>query len=157
MEVQAFQDDKIDVIVLPAHAPSPSSQQFLLTKDIRLLSVDVDMVNITAAPGATISEITADASYGPNQKHDSALKAHGAIVNFRVGIYILVGVVYPATKAIRENNGEIRQTAHWMLSTTNKKIARVQGHIAAPAADPRVARRWTEGGPADSGPLCCAA
>ena len=97
--IQAFQDDKIDVIVLPTNVPSPAVQQFSLTKDIRILDVDVDKMKINAATGGTVNEIVADA-YGENQKNETATRRHGAIVNFSAGMHVPKETVYQVTKAI---------------------------------------------------------
>ncbi len=120
--IQAFQDDKIDVIVLPTNVPSPSIQQFSLTKEIRLLDVDVSKLPDRAFIGGTFNEIAPDA-YGDNQVNDAASRTHGAIVNFSAGMHVDEEVVYQVTKAIWENIGEIHETAQWMPSTINKENA----------------------------------
>ena len=118
--IQAFQDDKIDVIVLPTNVPSPAVQQFALTKEIRILDVDVDKMTINAATGGTVNEIAPDA-YGDNQKNDTVTRTHGAIVNFSAGMHVPDEVVYKVTKAIWENLEELQETAQWMPSTINKE------------------------------------
>ncbi len=118
--IQAFQDDKIDVIVLPTNVPSPSIQQFALTKKIRILDVDVDKMVINAAIGGTVNSVEPDA-YGDNQVNDAATRTHGAIVNFSAGMHVDEDVVYEVTKAIWENIGEIHETAQWMPSTITKE------------------------------------
>jgi TRAP transporter TAXI family solute receptor len=120
--IQAFQDDKIDVIVLPTNLPSPSIQQFALTKDIRILDVDVDKMKINAATGGTINEIPAGA-YGANQLNESATRTHGAIVNFSAGMHVSEEAVYQVTKAIWENLSELHETAEWMPSTITRETA----------------------------------
>lgn len=119
--IQAFQDDKIDVIVLPTNVPSASIQQFSLTKKIRLLDVDVDKLTINAATGGTVNIIASDA-YGDNQVNTDPVRTHGAIVNFSAGMHVDEEVVYKVTKAIWENIGEIQETAQWMPSTINKEM-----------------------------------
>lgn len=120
--IQAFQDDKIDVIVLPTNVPSASVQQFALTKEIRILDVDVDKMAIDAATGGTTNPIAADA-YGDNQVNTEATRTHGAIVNFSAGMHVDEETVYQVTKAIWENIGEIHETAQWMPSTINAESA----------------------------------
>lgn len=120
--IQAFQDDKIDVIVLPTNVPSASVQQFALTKEIRILNVEVDKMKINAAIGGTTNVIAPDA-YGDNQVNTEATSTHGAIVNFSAGMHVDEEVVYQVTKAIWENIGEIHETAQWMPSTISKAKA----------------------------------
>ena len=116
--IQAFQDDKIDVIVLPTNVPSASVQQFALTKKIRILDVDVDKMTINAATGGTVNTIPPDA-YGEAQVNTEATRTHGAIVNFSAGMHVDEDTVYKVTKAIWENIGELHETAQWMPSTIN--------------------------------------
>jgi TRAP transporter TAXI family solute receptor len=119
--IQAFQDDKIDVIVLPTNVPSASIQQFALTKKIRILNVDVGLMKINKDIGGTVNEIPAD-SYGSSQVNDTPSSTHGAIVNFSAGMHVDEEVVYQVTKAIWENLGEIQETAQWMPSTINREL-----------------------------------
>lgn len=119
--IQAFQDDKIDVIVLPTNLPSPPIQQFALTKKIRILDMDTDKLTINAATGGTTNLIAGDA-YGANQIGGDA-RTHGALVNFSAGMHVPEEVVYQVTKAIWENLDEIHETAVWMPSTIQKETA----------------------------------
>ncbi|WP_069300680.1 TAXI family TRAP transporter solute-binding subunit [Neptunicoccus sediminis] len=119
--IQAFQDDKIDVIILPTNMPSPPIQQFALTKKIRMLDVDIDKLTINAATGGTVNTIPAD-TYGSNQMGGDA-RTHGAVVNFSAGMHVDEEVVYQVTKAIWENIAEIHETAIWMPSTVRKEDA----------------------------------
>ena len=119
--IQAFQDDKIDVIVLPTNIPSPSIQQFALTKEIRILDVPVEKLTINKATGGTVNMIPAGV-YGENHKGGDA-RTHGAIVNFSAGMHVPEDVVYEVTKAIWENLGEIHETAQWMPSTVTREGA----------------------------------
>lgn len=98
--IQAFQDDKIDVIVLPTNAPSPAIQQFSLTKKIRLLDVDVDVdkMKINKATGGTVNTIPAG-TYGANHIGGD-VRTYGAIVNFSAGMHVSEDAVYKVTKAI---------------------------------------------------------
>ncbi|MFT7530345.1 MAG: TRAP transporter TAXI family solute receptor, partial [Gammaproteobacteria bacterium] len=118
--IQAFQDDKIDMIVLPTNVPSPSIEQFSLTKKIRILNIPLDKVKIRTATGGTVNEI-APGSYGSNQVNETTIKTHGAIVNFSARMDLDEEVVYKVTKAIWENLGEMHETAKWMPSTITKK------------------------------------
>ncbi|SEO38945.1 hypothetical protein SAMN04490248_104210 [Salinihabitans flavidus] len=113
--VQAFQDDKIDVIVLPTNVPSPSIQQFALTKEIRLLDIDVDKRTINHV-SSTTNEIGPDV-YGENQLNETPIRTHGALVNFSAGMHVPEEAVYQVTKAIWENLDEIHETAQWMSNT----------------------------------------
>ncbi len=119
--IQAFQDDKIDVIVLPTNVPSPPIQQFALTKQIRILDVDVDKLNINAATAGTVNTVAAG-TYGSNHVGGDA-RTHGALVNFSAGLHVDEEVVYQVTKAIWENLGEIHETAVWMPSTIKEETA----------------------------------
>lgn len=128
--IQAFQDDKIDVIVLPTNVPSPSIEQFALTKKIRLLDIPVEKLNINPAIGGTVNEIE-PGSYGSNQTNDATVRTHGAIVNFSARMDLDEEVVYKVTKAIWENIGEMHETAKWMKSTINKDgaLALIAGRL----------------------------
>ncbi len=128
--IQAFQDDKIDMIVLVSNVPSPVIQQFTLTKSIRLLGVDVDKMTIDKRQGGTINDIPAGA-YGDSQVNETDIKTHGAIVNFNASMSVDEDVVYQVTKAIWENLDEIQETAQWMPGTVNKKnaLALVAGRL----------------------------
>ncbi|MCV2893206.1 TAXI family TRAP transporter solute-binding subunit [Lentibacter sp. XHP0401] len=118
--IQAFQDDKVDVIVLPTNSPSPSIQQFSLTKEIRLLDVPIEKLSINPATGGTVNEIAAG-TYGENQMNESSIRTHGAIVNFSAGMHVDEEVVYQVTKAIWENLSDIHEAAAWMPNTITKE------------------------------------
>lgn len=118
---QAFQDDKIDMIVLPTNVPSPVVQQFALTKEIRLLDIDVTKMALSKATGATVNKIAAG-TYGANHKGED-ITTHGAIVNFSAGLHVDEEVVYQVTKAIWENLDEIHGTAEWMKNTITRENA----------------------------------
>jgi len=120
--IQAFQDDKIDVIVLPTNVPSPAIQQFALTKEIRILDVDVDKMTINAATGGTVNTLAPDA-YGENQLNETPTRTHGAIVNFSAGMHVDEDTVYQVTKAIWEHLDEIYETAQWLPNTITKDTA----------------------------------
>lgn len=127
--IQAFQDDKIDVIVLPTNIPSPAIQQFSLTKEIRILDVDVDKMKINKATGGTTNVIPAGI-YGSKHVGGDA-RTHGAIVNFSAGLHVPEEVVYQVTKAIWENLPELQETAVWMPSTVTKEtgLALIAGRL----------------------------
>ena len=57
--IQTFQDDKIDLIILPADTLSPAIQQFGLTKEIRILDVDYDKLKINAVTDGTVARLQA--------------------------------------------------------------------------------------------------
>ncbi len=141
--IQAFQDDKIDVIVLPTNVPSASIQQFALTKKIKILDVDITKMKINAAIGGTTNIIAADA-YGGNQMNDGKeARTHGAIVNFSAGMHVDEETVYKVTKAIWENIGEIHETAQWMPLTINKEKGL---ELIAGRLHPGAARYYKEAG-----------
>ena len=119
--IQAFQDDKIDVIVLPTNAPSPAIQQFSLTKKIRLLDVDVDVdkMKINKATGSTVNTIPAG-TYGANHIGGD-VRTYGAIVNFSASMHVSEDAVYKVTKAIWKNLAELQETAVWVPSTVTKE------------------------------------
>ena len=121
--IQAFQDDKIDVIVLPTNAPSPAIQQISLTKKIRLVDVDVDVdvdkMKINKATGGTVNTIPAG-TYGANHIGRD-VRTYGAIVNFSAGMHVSEDAVYKVTKAIWENLAELQETAVWMPSNVTKE------------------------------------
>ena len=116
--IQAFQDDKIDVIVLPTNVPSSSVSQFALTKKIRLLDIDAAKIAATWQPfmTGTVVDILPDA-YGSNQVNTSAVSTHGALVNFSARMDLDEEVVYQVTKAIWEHVDELHEAAAWMKNT----------------------------------------
>lgn len=118
---QAFQDDKIDLIVLPTNIPSPVVQQFALTKEIRLVDIDVSNAIVTKETGGTVNTIPAG-TYGKNHVGGD-ITTHGAIVNFSAGMHVDEEVVYQVTKAIWENLDDIHGTADWMKNTIKKETA----------------------------------
>ena len=116
--IQAFQDDKIDMIVLPTNVPSSSISQFALTKEIRLLDIDTAKIAATWKPwqSGTVNEILPDA-YGSNQVNTNAVSTHGALVNFSARMDLDEEVVYQVTKAIWEHVDELYEAAAWMKNT----------------------------------------
>ncbi|WP_163266577.1 TAXI family TRAP transporter solute-binding subunit [Chelativorans alearense] len=120
--IQAFQDDKIDVIVLPTNVPSPAIQQFALTKKIRILDVDVDKMTINASTGGTVNTLAPDA-YGDSQVNQTPTRTHGAMVNFSAGMHVDEETVYQVTKAIWDHLDEIHETAQWLPNTITREAA----------------------------------
>ena len=116
--IQAFQDDKIDVIVLSTNVPSSSVSQFALTKKIRLIDIDVTKLKINPLIGRTINVIVPDA-YGDNQVNTSPVRTHGALVNFSARMDLDEEVVYQVTKAIWEHVDELHEAAAWMKDTVS--------------------------------------
>ncbi len=114
--IQAFQDGKIDLVVLHTNVPSPSVQQFSLTKKIRLLDVPVDQLKISPDGSTTFVKVPAGA-YGVNQMNTSAARTHGALVNFSARMDLDEEVVYQVTKTIWENLSELTSAAQWMANT----------------------------------------
>ena len=120
--IQAFQDDKIDVIVLSTNVPSSSVSQFALTKKIRLIDIDVTKLKINPLIGRTINVIAPDA-YGDNQVNTSPTRTHGALVNFSARMDLDEEVVYQVTKAIWEHLDELHEAAAWMKDTVSLENA----------------------------------
>ena len=120
--IQAFQDDKIDVIVLSTNVPSSSVSQFALTKKIRLIDIDVTKLKINPLIGRTINVIAPDA-YGDNQVNTSPVRTHGALVNFSARMDLDEEVVYQVTKAIWEHVDELHEAAAWMKDTVSLENA----------------------------------
>jgi len=120
--IQAFQDDKIDVIVLSTNVPSSSVSQFALTKKIRLIDIDVTKLKINPLIGRTINVIAPDA-YGDNQANTSSVRTHGALVNFSARMDLDEEVVYQVTKAIWEHVDELHEAAAWMKDTVSLENA----------------------------------
>ena len=120
--IQAFQDDKIDVIVLSTNVPSSSVSQFALTKKIRLIDIDVTKLKINPLIGRTINVIAPDA-YGDNQVNTSPTRTHGALVNFSARMDLDEDVVYQVTKAIWEHVDELHEAAAWMKDTVSLENA----------------------------------
>ncbi len=120
--IQAFQDDKIDVIVLSTNVPSSSVSQFALTKKIRLIDIDVTKLKINPLIGRTINVIAPDA-YGDNQVNTSPTRTHGALVNFSARMDLDEEVVYQVTKAIWEHVDELHEAAAWMKDTVSLENA----------------------------------
>lgn len=110
---QAFQDGKIDMIVLPSNVPNPLVEQFALTGKIRLVDVDMDRVEVDHMAAMTLNEIAPDA-YGDNQVNEEPVRTWGAMVNFSAGMHVPEDVVYELTKAIWEHRDELVQAAKWM-------------------------------------------
>lgn len=133
--IQAFQDDKIDVIVLPTNIPSPPVEQFALTKKIRFINIPMDKVKVPAATGGTKNEVPADA-YGDNQVNTEVSHTHGALVNFSAGMHVDEEVVYQITKAIWDNIGELHKTAKWMenVITLDNALQIIPGRLHPGAA-----------------------
>jgi TRAP transporter TAXI family solute receptor len=120
--IQAFQDNKIDVIVLPTNVPSPSIEQFALTKKIRLIDIPVEKMTIRKMIGGTVNEIQSNA-YGKNQVNQTKITTHGALVNFSARMDLDEEVVYKVTKAIWENLAELHEAAKWMKTTVTLENA----------------------------------
>ncbi|MCC6006139.1 MAG: TAXI family TRAP transporter solute-binding subunit [Rhodobacteraceae bacterium] len=120
--VQAFQDDRLDLIVLSANVPNPSVQQFAMTKRIRFLDIETDKVPYNPERGSTRTTIAPDA-YGPNQVNTDPVRTHGALVNFSAGMHVPEEVVYQVTRAIWENLDAIHETAPWLPGTVTQEAA----------------------------------
>jgi TRAP transporter TAXI family solute receptor len=121
--IQAFQDKKFDVLVVPANPPSPSIQQIALQNKIRLLSVDISKQGaVLKTPGRTKRTIAADA-YGPNQVNDKDISTLGALVGLSVRASMPAEKVYTMTKAFWEHIDEVHSAAPWMKQVINLDAA----------------------------------
>ncbi|MFP7673447.1 TAXI family TRAP transporter solute-binding subunit [Marivita sp. S0852] len=128
--IQAFQDGKIDVIVLQTNLPSGAVRQFALTRKIRLLDVDMTHVTVRQDTGGTFDMIPPD-TYGSNQVNDTAIQTHGSIVNFSAGLHVPDEVVYQVTKAIWENLEDIHGVAEWLPNalTRDRALSLIAGRL----------------------------
>jgi TRAP transporter TAXI family solute receptor len=121
--IQAFQDKKFDVLVVPANPPSPSIQQIALQNKIRLLSVDLSKQGkLLRTPGRTKRVIAADA-YGVNQVNNAPIPTLGALVGLSVRANMPAEKVYAMTKAFWEHIGEVHAAAPWMKQVVNLTAA----------------------------------
>lgn len=121
--IQAFQDKKFDVLVVPANPPSPAIQQIALLNKIRLLSVDISKQGkLLGTPGRTKRVIAPDA-YGPNQVNEKPITTLGALVGLGVRANMPAETVYAMTKAFWENIDEVHAAAPWMKRTVNLEAA----------------------------------
>lgn len=127
--IQAFQDRKYDVMMLPGIAPDPRIQQIALTSKIRVIGVDEDKLmadegtkRLLANPMNSLIDLAPDA-YGANQTNSGAVK----LVNPKVAIAVRsdmdADVVYAMTKAFWENLDEAHALAPWMKSAVSLEEA----------------------------------
>jgi len=114
--IQAFQDNKIDLVVLPTNVPSPAVQQFALTKQIRILDIPIEKIKIPKGIGGTVESVPAGA-YGDNHINTADSRTHGALVNFSARMDLDADVVYDVTKIIWENLAEVTSPGEWMQKT----------------------------------------
>ncbi len=121
--IQAFQDKKFDVLVMPANPPSPAIQQIALLNKIRLLSVDISKQGkLLRTPGRTKRVIPADA-YGSNQVNDRPIPTLGALVGLGVRADMPAAKVHAITKAFWEHIDEVHAAAPWMKQVINLEAA----------------------------------
>jgi TRAP transporter TAXI family solute receptor len=121
--IQAFQDKKFDVLVVPANPPSPAIQQIALQNKIRLMEVDISKQGkLLRTPGRTKRQIAADA-YGPNQVNDKAVRTLGALVGLSVRMSMPAEKVYAITKAFWQHIDEVHAAAPWMKQVVNLTAA----------------------------------
>ncbi len=121
--IQAFQDKKFDVLVVPANPPSPAIQQIALQNKIRLLSIDISKQGkLLRTPGRTKRVIPADA-YGANQVNDKPVPTLGALVGLGTRANMPAEKVYAMTKAFWEHIDEVHAAAPWMKQVVNLKAA----------------------------------
>lgn len=127
--IQAFQDRKYDVMMLPGIAPDPRIQQIALTSKIRVIGVDEGKLmadegtkRLMANPMNSLYALAPDA-YGDNQTNTEAVN----LVNPKVAIAVRADmdpdVVYAMTKAYWENIEEAHALAPWMKSAVSLEQA----------------------------------
>lgn len=117
--IQAFQDRKIDVLIVPTNYPSPGIQQVSLTNEIYIVSMDparLDNMKITKSIGRTRAVIPADA-YGKNQLNSEPVHTLGATVGLGTRCTMPEDVIYRMTKAFWEHLDEVHAMASWMPNT----------------------------------------
>lgn len=123
--IQAFQDKKYDVMVIPTNAPSPAIQQIALNNKLRLLSVDISKQGkLLRTPGRTIRTIDPTV-YGKNMVNTKPVQTLGALVGVGVRADMPEDVVYKITKAFWENVSEAHASAVWMKNAVNLNVALV--------------------------------
>ena len=121
--IQAFQDKKFDVLVVPANPPSAAIQQIALQNKIRLLSVDISKQGkLLRTPGRTKRVIPSDA-YGANQVNDAPVPTLGALVGLGVRANMPAEKMYAITKAFWEHIDEVHAAAPWMKKVVNLDAA----------------------------------
>jgi len=141
--IQAFQDKKYDVMVIPTNAPSPAIQQIALSNKLRLLSVDVSKQGaLLRTPGRTIRSIDPTV-YGKNMVTREPVTTLGALVGVGVRADMPADTVYRVTKAFWENIGEATAAAVWMKNAVNLKTALV---VVPHGLHPGAARYYKEKG-----------
>jgi TRAP transporter TAXI family solute receptor len=141
--IQAFQDKKYDVMVIPTNPPSPAIQQIALTSKLRLLSVDISRQGrLLKTPGRTIRTIDPTV-YGKNMVTRKPVTTLGALVGIGVRADMPADVVYRITKAFWEHVGEAYGSAVWMKSAVNLKNALV---VVPHGLHPGAARYYKEKG-----------
>jgi len=120
--IQAFQDRKIEMMVVPTNIPNPSIEQVAITNKIRFLDVPVKVTKLQLALGATVNTIPAKA-YGANQVNEGPVRTHGAWVGIAVRLSMPKETVYKMTKAFWTNIKEAHGVAKWMKNTLTLKDA----------------------------------
>lgn len=123
--IQAFQDRKYDVMMLPGIAPDPRIQQIALTSKIRVIGVDEAQMmadpgtkNLLANPMNSLIDLAPDA-YGGNQTNTGPVKLVNPMVAIAVRADMDADVVYEMTKAYWENIEEAYALAPWMTSAVS--------------------------------------
>jgi len=117
--LQAFQDRKIDVLVVPTNFPSPGIQQIALTNKLYFLSLEKDKIPtlpIAKQIGRTVVEIPADA-YGDNQINTETVHTFGATVGLGTRCSMDDDTIYKITKAFWEHLDEVHAMAPWAKNT----------------------------------------
>lgn len=121
--IQAFQDKKYDVMVIPTNPPSPAIQQIALTSKVRLLPLDISKMGpLLKTPGRTIRSIDPTV-YGKNMVTRKPVPTLGALVGVGVRADMPADTVYKITKAFWEHVAEAHAAAVWMKNAINLKNA----------------------------------
>ena len=141
--IRAFQDMKFDVLIFPANPPSPALPQIVLSRKLRLLSVDVSRQGrLLKVPGRTIRTID-PTLYGKNMVNTEPVTTLGALVGIGVRASMPEDVVYRVTKAFWDNIGEAHARAVWMKRAVNLDSALV---VVPHGLHPGAARYYREKG-----------
>lgn len=123
--IQAFQDRKYDVMMLPGISPDPRIQQIALTSKIRVIGVDEARMmedpgtkKLLSNPMNSLIDLAPDA-YGANQMNTAAVKLVNPKVALAVRADMDADVVYAMTKAFWENIEEAHALAPWMSAAVS--------------------------------------
>ncbi|PAU74821.1 TAXI family TRAP transporter solute-binding subunit [Halomonas salipaludis] len=116
---QAYQDGRLDVYINPTLPPSPTIEQFALSREIRLLGLTEEqmekpeMVSIVNRPGGVTGTIDPD-DYGENVVNQEPVLTLGSISGIGTGKHLSADEVYAITKSFWEQAEEQRERTPWL-------------------------------------------